>query len=209
VARVNDASPPLVEISHVAKSYRRGNQVVPVLTDALDRSLRLAAGMDSRGYGRTARVSRTARWVTAALLLIGMCGLCVGLFGLLDAGAPRALGLPALLGGAALCCLGLALGGRRARRTAYRPDPWLVREWIVAGAGVLCAAVFFAGLGAPLEVLQPSLRPLAWPALPMVPVAAILLAGLAGLAAPVPPRQRRASAAPQPVTQRVPERAAA
>jgi len=33
VAHVNDASPPLVEISHVAKSYRRGNQVVPVLTD--------------------------------------------------------------------------------------------------------------------------------------------------------------------------------
>jgi len=33
VARVNDASPPLVEISHVAKSYRRGNQIVPVLTD--------------------------------------------------------------------------------------------------------------------------------------------------------------------------------
>ncbi len=33
MAHVNDASPPLVEISHVAKSYRRGNQVVPVLTD--------------------------------------------------------------------------------------------------------------------------------------------------------------------------------
>ncbi|MET3818318.1 putative ABC transport system ATP-binding protein [Burkholderia sp. PvR073] len=33
MARVNDASPPLVEINHVAKSYRRGNQVVPVLTD--------------------------------------------------------------------------------------------------------------------------------------------------------------------------------
>ncbi|KAB0635889.1 ABC transporter ATP-binding protein [Burkholderia latens] len=30
---MNDALPPLVEISHVAKSYRRGNQVVPVLTD--------------------------------------------------------------------------------------------------------------------------------------------------------------------------------
>ncbi|OXH87455.1 ABC transporter ATP-binding protein, partial [Burkholderia multivorans] len=27
------APPPLVEISHVAKSYRRGSQVVPVLTD--------------------------------------------------------------------------------------------------------------------------------------------------------------------------------
>ena len=33
MARVNDASPPLVEISHVAKSYRRGHQIVPVLTD--------------------------------------------------------------------------------------------------------------------------------------------------------------------------------
>ena len=33
MARVNDVSPPLVEISHVAKSYRRGSQVVPVLTD--------------------------------------------------------------------------------------------------------------------------------------------------------------------------------
>ncbi|MBR7963962.1 ABC transporter ATP-binding protein [Burkholderia sp. AU19243] len=30
---MNDARPPLVELSHVAKSYRRGNQVVPVLTD--------------------------------------------------------------------------------------------------------------------------------------------------------------------------------
>ncbi|HDR8858567.1 TPA: ABC transporter ATP-binding protein [Burkholderia territorii] len=30
---MNDAAPPLVELSHVAKSYRRGNQVVPVLTD--------------------------------------------------------------------------------------------------------------------------------------------------------------------------------
>jgi energy-coupling factor transport system permease protein len=191
------------------REHRWLSIVVPVLTDALDRSLRLAAGMDSRGYGRTAKVSRTAGRVTAALLLIGMCGLCVGLFGLLDAAAPRPLGLPGLLGGAAVCCLGLALGGRRARRTAHRPDPWLVRECIVAGAGLLCAAVFFAGLGAPLSVLQPTLRPLAWPALPIVPVAALLLAGLAGLAAPVPPRQRRAPAAPRPVTRPVPERAAA
>ncbi|MBR7945363.1 ABC transporter ATP-binding protein [Burkholderia cenocepacia] len=30
---MNDAPPPLVELSHVAKSYRRGNQIVPVLTD--------------------------------------------------------------------------------------------------------------------------------------------------------------------------------
>ena len=37
---------------------------IPVLEDALERSLRLAAAMDSRGYGRTAGVSSRARRTT-------------------------------------------------------------------------------------------------------------------------------------------------
>jgi energy-coupling factor transport system permease protein len=169
---------------------------VPVLADALDRSIRLAAGMDSRGYGRTAQLGRRTRRGTAALLLAGMCGLCVGLFGLLDAAAPRLLGLPALLGGAMLCCVGLALGGRRVRRTAYRPDPWRLREWTVTAGGAICAAVVISGIGTDPEQLNPVLRPLSWPALPLVPVAAMLLAGLAALAAPRPAEPRRTPAAP-------------
>jgi energy-coupling factor transport system permease protein len=164
---------------------------VPVLTDALDRSLRLAAGMDSRGYGRSGFRTRAARRVTAGLLLAGMCGLCVGLFGLLDSAAPRALGMPAIFGGAALCCGGLALGGRRVRRTAYRRDPWGWREIVVAGAGLLCAALLIAGAGAAPAALQPTWHPLGWPSLPLIPVVAIVLSGLAALAAPVPVRQRR------------------
>jgi energy-coupling factor transport system permease protein len=162
-----------------------------VLTDALDRSLRLAAGMDSRGYGRSGFRTRAARRVTAGLLLAGMCGLCVGLFGLLDSAAPRALGMPAIFGGAALCCGGLALGGRRVRRTAYRRDPWGWREIVVAGAGLLCAALLIAGAGAAPAALQPTWHPLGWPSLPLIPVVAIVLSGLAALAAPVPVRQRR------------------
>ena len=45
---------------------------IPVLHDALDRSLMLAAAMDARGYGRTGNVSRAARRLTAAFLLAGM-----------------------------------------------------------------------------------------------------------------------------------------
>jgi len=46
--------------------------VIPVLEDALDRSLLLAASMDSRGYGRTGDRSRRATWVTGGLLVSGL-----------------------------------------------------------------------------------------------------------------------------------------
>jgi energy-coupling factor transport system permease protein len=159
---------------------------LPVLEDALDRSLQLAAGMDSRGYGRTGALTQSTRRRTAALLLAGMVGLCVGTFGLLDATAPKWLGLPTVAAGAALCAGGLLAGGRRVRRTAYRPDPWRAPEWVVAGGGVLCAAVLISGAGFDVAGLTPSFAPLHWPSLPVVPALAILVAGLAALAAPAP-----------------------
>lgn len=162
---------------------------IPVLEDALDRSLRLAAAMDSRGYGRVGAVPRRYRRTTAALLLLGLAGLCLGAFGLLDAGAPRALGLPAILGGTLVCALGLARAGRRVRRTRYRPDPWGGPEWLVTGGGVLAAAMTFVPLGYDRAALAMSLYPLQWPALPLVPVLAIALAGLGALAAPAPARR--------------------
>ncbi|WP_033819067.1 energy-coupling factor transporter transmembrane component T, partial [Kitasatospora sp. MBT63] len=116
--------------------------VVPVLEDALERSLHLAAAMDSRGYGRSGTATRASRRVTGALMLLGMGGLCAGVYGLLDGTAPAALGLPALAAGSALCAGGLALGGRRVRRTTYRPDPWRAAEWGVAGCGVAAAVLF-------------------------------------------------------------------
>lgn len=45
--------------------------VAPVLHDALDRSLSLAAAMDCRGYGRKTGIPKPARRATAALLLLG------------------------------------------------------------------------------------------------------------------------------------------
>lgn len=161
---------------------------LPVLQDALDRSLRLAAAMDSRGYGRRSDTSPPSRRLTAALMIGGLAGLCVGLYGLLDATVPRALGLPALVAGGALCCGGLALGGRRVQRTSYRPDRWRAAEWIVAVSGIVAAMVLVGGVGVDDLGLNPSLHPLAYPALPLVPVLAILLAALPAVAAPPPVR---------------------
>ncbi|MET9121319.1 energy-coupling factor transporter transmembrane component T [Streptomyces sp. NPDC004528] len=160
--------------------------VVPVLEDALERSLRLAAAMDSRGYGRAGTATRRSRRITGALVLLGMCGLCAGAYGLLDATAPVFLGLPAMSCGAALCLAGLRLGGRRVTRTAYRPDPWRFAEWAVAGSGVLSAVLLFSGLGYDPAQLNPTFYPLTWPGLPLVPTAVILLAGAAGFLSPPP-----------------------
>ncbi|MGW4273940.1 energy-coupling factor transporter transmembrane component T [Streptomyces seoulensis] len=160
--------------------------VVPVLEDALERSLRLAAAMDSRGYGRAGTATRRSRRATGALMLLGMCGLCAGAYGLLDATAPGLLGLPAMGAGALLCFAGLRLGGRRVTRTAYRPDPWRAAEWAVAGCGVLSAVLLFTDMGFDAAELNPSIYPLSWPPLPWVPAAAILLAGTAGFLAPPP-----------------------
>jgi energy-coupling factor transport system permease protein len=160
---------------------------IPVLHDALERSLRLAAGMDSRGYGRVGSASRGARRVTAALLLAGLAGLCLGAYGLLGAGVPEGLGLGGFAAGGTACVAGLALGGRRVARTRYRPDPWRWPEWAVTGCGAACAVVLCLGLGAGAAALNPPVSPLAWPPLPVLPTVAILAAALAAVFAPPPP----------------------
>ena len=162
---------------------------IPVLEDALERSLRLAAAMDSRGYGRTGTAPPHDRRVTGALMIGGMGGLCIGAYGLLDASAPGPLGLSALVVGSVLCCTGLMVGGRRVRRTQYRPDPWRLPEWAVVVVGIVPAAVMVAAAGKGAAALNPSTNPLAWPALPLVPAVAVLVAALAGVVAPPPVRR--------------------
>ncbi|HEY0639479.1 MAG TPA: energy-coupling factor transporter transmembrane component T [Pseudonocardiaceae bacterium] len=160
--------------------------LVPVLQDALDRSLALAAAMDSRGYGRTAGVPRAVRRATGALLLTGLLGVCVGVYGLLDAGSPAVIGVPTLAAGALLAAGGLLLASRRVPRTRYRPDRWRTREAVVVSSGLAAvAAVLLAGaLGEP--ALVPPTAPLAWPTLPLLPAAGLLVALLPAWAAPPP-----------------------
>ncbi|MFE4857090.1 energy-coupling factor transporter transmembrane component T [Streptomyces sp. NPDC056670] len=185
-----------------------GGIVVPVLEDALERSLRLAAAMDSRGYGRAGSATKRSRRLTGLLLLLGMCGLCSGAYGLLDATAPKLLGFPSMAVGALLCIAGLRLGGRRVTRTSYRPDPWRFEEWAVTGSGVLSAVLLFTDVGFNAAELNPSIYPLSWPTLPLVPAAAILLAGAAGFIAP-PPLPATLPAAPQRAAAQPSEKAAA
>jgi energy-coupling factor transport system permease protein len=166
--------------------------IIPVLEDALDRSRALAAAMDSRGYGSTNGLSRRSRRLTGGLVLGGLLGICVGVYGLLDGSTPRYFGAPMLGLGLTAAGIGLRASGQRARRTRYRPDPWRDSEWLVAGSGVSASAVgFFAGSVDAIN-LVPSLYPLSWPQLPIVSSLGVLIAALPAVLAPPPPTESAA-----------------
>jgi len=191
-------APQLVESGrrvHRARKLRGGSArrmglvhrvLIPVLTDALDRSLLLAAAMDSRGFGRQAAVAARDRALTGLLLLVGLVGIAVGAYGLLDASAPLAFKAPMLAVGLAAAVAGLIRSGRRIERTRFRREPWRWEETAVVASGLAVAALFIlvgsrsqAVLGVPSPIVS-------WPTLPLVGVlgAAVALAP-AVLAPPV------------------------
>jgi energy-coupling factor transport system permease protein len=151
--------------------------LVPVLEDAFERSLVLAAAMDSRGYGRTAGLPRRTRVITGGLVLGGLIGLCVGAYGLLDGGAPAAVGTPMLVAGSVSAIAGLWTGSRRVRRSRYRPDTWGYRELLIIGSGLAAAlATFLAPAHLGGAALSPATVPLVAPELPLLPAAGLLCA---------------------------------
>jgi energy-coupling factor transport system permease protein len=174
--------------------------VVPVLSDALDRSLLLAAAMDSRGYGRRREVTSAARTTTGVLLVVGLCGVCVGVYGSLDGSAPRGMGLPMLLGGVAVAGAGMVLASRRVHTTRYRPDPWALPEWGVSACGMAVGAALVMIARVDPVALNPSPRALGWSAVPLVAVLAVLVGALpAWIAPPVPrPAVRRRARPDEP-----------
>ncbi|MFG2512759.1 CbiQ family ECF transporter T component [Streptomyces sp. NPDC048584] len=158
---------------------------LPVLEGALERSVSLAAAMDARGYGRTARVPPAIRRTTAALTLGGLLGVCAGTYGLLTAEGGT-YGLPVLLTGVAAALAGLRLGGRRTLRTRYRPDPWDLRAWLVTASGAAVAALLTLAASRDPAALHPGVVPLVAPTLPLWPAAAVLIGLLPAFITPAP-----------------------
>ena len=114
--------------------------LIPVLEDALSRSLQLAASMDSRGYGRAGAVEARARLITGTLMITGLLDVCVGVYATLNGSTPRYLAAPVLSAGVVIGLIGFWSAGKRVRRTRYRPDRWQPPEIVVALSGIAVAA---------------------------------------------------------------------
>ena len=164
---------------------------MPVFEGALEKSVTLAAAMDSRGYGRRGALSATKRRTNSALLLLGLVAACIGAYALIAAGSPVALGLPMLILGVSICLVSITLSARAAVRTRYRPDPWALPEILVAGAGVLVAISFASAAWLLISGLDTPSNPPTWPALPLLPLAGLLIAATPAFTAPMLPRDTR------------------
>ena len=203
-------APALVDLAGRVRAARRlrghsgrglrelARLAVPVLEGALDRSLDLAASMESRGYGRTAVRGRRDRIIGSLLALTGSAGTIAGLYGVLSSSAQGWLGMPMLGTGLVLLALSLVLGARRDARTAYRRDPWRAPEWVTCALGVLPAALLTHAEADGWPGITLIQVPLEWPPLPALPALAILGTVLVAWLTPVPPRlaHARASAIP-------------
>ena len=151
---------------------------MPVLTDAIERSIALAAGMESRGFARTRGLPIRG---ALPLMLTSVLTSLLGLFLLLS----TSWWLPAsglLVVGLFGTAWGFRRAGRALRVTAHRPDPWGWRETLVAGSGLGAAVLVLASgwLDPAGAGLHPSTDPLQWPDLTiaMLVVAALTLAPL-------------------------------
>jgi energy-coupling factor transport system permease protein len=163
---------------------------VPVLEIALERSLDLAASMDSRGYGRRPAVSKARHRAAQTMTLIGAIAVSVGVYGVLDGAAPGGIGYPMLAVGSVLLVASFAYASAQSTRTRYRPDPWRVPEWIavLCGAGALTALVVASAIG--VDGLKPDYSPLTMPTFPLLPAVGILLAALPAFLTPSLPVTR-------------------
>jgi energy-coupling factor transport system permease protein len=169
---------------------------LPVLEASLERSVALAASMDARGYGRRADLTVASGRAATTATAVGLLAVCGGVYGVLDASAPRSLGLPLLGVGALLCAVGLVAKGRRTPRTRYRPDAWGGPEWLTVASGAMAlVGVVIAARVDPGSV-RLSLYPLAWPEAPVVALAGVLSGVLPAFFAPSP---ASLTAAPSPV----------
>ena len=164
---------------------------IPVLEGALERSVTLAAAMDSRGYGRRGPESARRRRGTTGLLLLGLVAACIGTYGLVSAGSPALMGLPLLVLGLGSAVGAVVWSGRSQVRTRYRPDPWSLPEWLVSAAGVTVAGIFTVAAWSGMTGMVASFDPPTWPSLPFAALVGVAIAATAAVTAPPLPRSMR------------------
>lgn len=159
---------------------------MPVLAMALDRAVALAAAMDARGYGRSGQSSAGTRRLTAGLLLLGLLGMSLGAYGILDTSVPSAVGLPSLGVGVLAAVAGLALGSRGAARSRYHAERVDPRSAVVGASGFVAATSLVLTSLNDVAVAFPSTYPVVLPQLAVLPVVGLLVALVPAWAAPAP-----------------------
>ena len=113
---------------------------IPVLEDAIDSSLTLAASMSSRGFGL--QVNSRARLITGLMSLVAVLCIAVASYLTITSGSEF---LWLLLAGLLVATGSLLIASKAAIRTKLVPDKFKGMDWIVAAAALATFAATFAG----------------------------------------------------------------
>lgn len=147
--------------------------VVPVLEGTMDRSLTLAAAMESRGYGATpvrppgpwisgsrpgAAYPQARRLLQPLSLLGAVAGVALATYALFDAAWPG-WSAPALASLAVVLCVVALRTGTTVRRTVYRAERWTGRSVLVAASGAASLVLLVTAVGPSVAHPGPSMLP--------------------------------------------------
>jgi len=113
--------------------------VIPLLVGGLERAMRLADTMVSRGYGATHDNQSST---SERMALIG--GLSLALTGWILVIWQGDMGWLAILAGFSILSWLLWRRGRKKSRTSYSPNSWRIRDWLILVGAIVALVVVFA-----------------------------------------------------------------
>jgi energy-coupling factor transport system permease protein len=144
--------------------------VVPVLESGMERAVRLAESMESRGFARagSSREDQAAAWL-GLFALVALAGAFVALVGR----AAMAAAIAGLIGCAAVVGA-IALASAGTRRVRYRPRHMTARDWTVAGVSLLSPVALGVLSLTGDSSLTWTASPLHWPSFHLLPFLALL-----------------------------------
>jgi energy-coupling factor transport system permease protein len=167
--------------------HRRGRlarTVVPVLETGMERSLRLADSMDSRGFARhpPGPADTAAAW-GALLCLLALAGAFAALIG-----RRSVLALVLAVSGALLLVLSVTLASKASPRRRYRPRPLTAEDAFLMATTALGLTMVASASAAGETTLSWSASPIEAPGLALLPTLGILTLAIPALlpARPVP-----------------------
>ena len=121
--------------------------VIPALEDTIDKSLSLAASMDSRGFGRRGTMSDSAVRAARTFTLVAICLVLIGSYLLLTAGAALLIALSCIGLGVAFLAMATRLTSKGSNRTRYNRNPWVIQDFSILGFGISIVVAAVLGMG--------------------------------------------------------------
>ena len=122
--------------------------VIPALEDTIDKSLALAASMDSRGFGRRGTLSVSEVRTARASSLAAICLILSGSYLILTSGGSQFTGISFIAMGIGFMALSTWLASKRSNRTCYKKLPWVLQDFAIfsLGIAVIIAALILRGV---------------------------------------------------------------